>query len=110
MNLESQLEAWLREDFALRMTLLIAAMMIFASGPPLALAIYLWRFGNRVIASARFPPPGTRLVRDAPVITGKSAQSRGRALRMFAATLAVSALLIAATLVRFGILVWTRGN
>ena len=49
-------------------------------GPVQALgtAWFLWRLGRRTIAAGRFPPPGLRLVRDEPVLTGDAATRRGR--------------------------------
>lgn len=97
----ASLTAWINEDFTFRATLVVGAMVIFAAGPPLAIAAYLWRIGTRTLAANRYPPPGIRLLRDVPPVTGSAAASRGRLLRAFSSMLAVSALLIAAVLLRF---------
>jgi hypothetical protein len=104
-TMPSWLEAWVREDAQARITIVIAVLIVIAAGPPLALAMFLWNFGRRVVAAARFPPPDARLVQDMPVIVGAAARQRGRTLQVFAAGVAVSALLIVAALVRFALLV-----
>ena len=60
---------------------LLAALL---SVPLLAFAVYLWALGARVIRAREFPPPGLRLIRDTPVITGEAALSRGRRLKILA--------------------------
>ncbi|HVE52254.1 MAG TPA: hypothetical protein VNB23_02595 [Ramlibacter sp.] len=54
----------------------------------LVLAAVLWRSGNEVIAAARFPAPGTRVLRDTPVLEGEAAVRRGRLLRVLAGAVA----------------------
>ena len=71
---------------------LLAALL---SVPLLAFAVYLWALGARVIRAREFPPPGLRLIRDTPVITGEAALSRGRRLK----TLALGCVLASAVLV-----------
>jgi hypothetical protein len=99
-------QAWVEQDLRPRLTIVVVVMMIFAAGPPLGLALYLWRFGSRVIAASRFPPPDMRVVKDTAIITGESARSRGRVMRIFAAMIAGGALLILGALVRLALLVW----
>jgi hypothetical protein len=103
--LRPSLEAWIKADAPVRMAMVIVTLIVMASGPPLALAMYLWRFGRDVVRTARFPPPEARVVQDMPVIVGDAARQRGRAMQIFAAGVGISALLIAATLVRFLLLV-----
>jgi hypothetical protein len=99
-------QAWVEEDLRSRLTIVIAALTFVASGPPLALAVYLWRFGTRVIDTARFPPPEARVMSDTPILTGESARARGRMLRIFSALVAAGAILIAASLLRFALMLW----
>ena len=101
------IQAWVQEDTRSRLTMVIAVLIGVASGPPIALALYLWRFGSRVVTSGRFPPPGARLMQDTPVVAGDAARRRGRTLQIFAAMVAGSALLIAVMLARLAMLVWT---
>ena len=104
----ASLTAWINQDFTFRATLVIGAMMMFASGPPLVLAWFLWRIGSRTVLERRYPPENVRMLREVPPITGSAAESRGRLLKVFATMVATGALLIALVLVRFAFLVWTR--
>jgi hypothetical protein len=104
-TLRPALEDWVRGDVRSRLTIVIAVAMVIAAGPPLGLAAYLWQFGGRVIREQRFPPSDTRLIQDASITTGHAAVRRGRAMRVFSAGIAISALLIVATLLRFALLV-----
>jgi hypothetical protein len=64
--------------------------------PAAVVAAFLWRYGTRVCDAGRFPAPGARVIRDTPVLHGRSARLRGMVLRVLAACLA---LLAACTLV-----------
>lgn len=64
--------------------------------PVTVLAGWLWHYGVRVSRSGRFPAPGTKVVRDTPVLHGELARLRGAALRGLAAFLG---LLSAGTLI-----------
>lgn len=65
-----------------RLVLLLLAVLLLT--PLLAFAAYLWSLGERVVRAREFPPPGLRVIRDTPVITGESAVSRGRLLKLLA--------------------------
>jgi hypothetical protein len=56
--------------------------------PMVPFGYFTWRHGQRILASGRFPPPGTRVIVDTPLLTGREARGRGRALRMLAVALA----------------------
>ena len=99
---------WINQDFNVRATLVIGIMMIVVSGPPLAIAWYLWRIGTRTITTGRYPPDGVSMLRALPVITGPAATTRGRLLRAFSAMTTITAVLMSLVLLRFAILVWTR--
>jgi hypothetical protein len=88
------LEAWLKEDLRGRSRIVLGAIAVLMAGPLLALAAYLWRLGGRVVATGRFPPSGTRLVRDTPVVTGGAAARAGRVLQSCAVALAAAAVLL----------------
>lgn len=55
-------------------------------------AIYIWRIGQSVIESRRFPPPGMAVVIDTPIITGVKAVFRGRLLKFSSLLLAACAI------------------
>lgn len=67
-----------------------------ATLPVAVLAAWLWRFGGRVGRAGRYPPPGTKVIRDTPVFHGQSARLVGVAMRVLAAFLG---LLSAGTLI-----------
>ncbi len=76
--------------------LLLAAFLI---APLLALAVYLWTFGGSVLRAREYPPPGLRVIRDTPVITGEGAVSRGRLLKVLALACGIASIAL-------GLLLW----
>jgi hypothetical protein len=88
------LEAWLAEDPATRVWLLLAVLVVATSGPVLVLAGYLWRLGARARRAGRFPPPDAALLRDTAVLGGTDAQRVARAMQVVAALLALAGLAI----------------
>jgi hypothetical protein len=64
--------------------ILLAAVSLLPLG---GLAIYLWRLGGKVYKAGEYPPPNCRLFRDAPVVRGKTAIFRARALKAAACVL-----------------------
>jgi hypothetical protein len=74
-----------------RLVLFIAGSLV--SVPLIALAMYLWAMGTRVIRAGEFPPPGYAVIRDTPVLVGTAAVSRGRSLKALALSLAAGAAL-----------------
>lgn len=79
----------------------IAAML---ATPLLLLAAWLAWWGGRVIAARRFPLPGSRVMRDTPILEGRDAVARGQLMRVIAAMLLGGALLVAVMLWRLGAL------
>jgi hypothetical protein len=75
-----------------RLGFLLLAMAL--SAPVLAFAARLWRLGARVLRARQFPPPGYRVIRDTPVISGPAAVSRGRVFKALALCLGVAAVLM----------------
>jgi hypothetical protein len=57
--------------------------------PVAVLAACMWRYGTRVCRAGRFPAPGSKVVRDTPVLHGPPARRRGTALRVLAVCLAL---------------------
>lgn len=76
--------------------LLLAALLL---APLLAFSAYLWSFGGRVLRAREFPPPGLRVIRDTPVLTGERAVSRGRLLKVLALGFGLAS-------VALGLLLW----
>lgn len=50
----------------------------------LVLGAVLWHSALRTHAAGQYPPPGTRVLRDTPVLEGEAALRRARLLRMVA--------------------------
>ncbi|MDH5348480.1 MAG: hypothetical protein OEW13_11305 [Nitrospira sp.] len=53
---------------------------------------HCWRIGERVQRSLRFPPPDATVVRDAVVLSGQAAVSRGRLLQILGVILILCAI------------------
>lgn len=73
-----------------QLEMMIAGLAALAL-PILVACVYLWRFARRVVDTRRFPPPGTAVTRDTPVIAGPAAHLRGRFLEGLAVVTAVAA-------------------
>jgi hypothetical protein len=89
-------EALLSEPNELKRRLRIGFILMAAvSTLPLGgFAMYLWRLGAKVYLAGEYPPPDCRLIRDTPVVRGKAAILRARALKTAAlALLAATGLL-----------------
>ena len=85
-----------------KLVFLLPAALLLA--PLLALAVYLWALGGKVIRAREFPPPGLRVIRDTPIVTGERAVSRGRLLKVLALGCGIAAAALAVLLWRFGLL------
>ena len=81
--------------------LLLAALLL---APLLTLAAYLWSLGEKVVRTREFPPPGLRVIRDTPIVTGERAVSRGRLLKVLALGLGIASAALAALLWRLQLL------
>jgi len=98
----TQLREWILSEpgaLAQRANLVLLLLAVFLVAPPLGLAVYLWSLGERVLRTREFPPPGFRVIRDTPVITGEGAVSRGRMLEALALACGVAS-------VALGFLLW----
>jgi len=81
------LSEWILADpgvAAQRLTTIFRLLVALVLGPLLAFAAYLWSVANKVVQAREFPPPGLRVIRDTPIITGEPAASRGRILKVLA--------------------------
>jgi hypothetical protein len=74
-------------ELAHRVKLVFRVMATAMSVPLMALAVYLWVFGAKVLRTGQFPPPGYRVIRDTPVREGRSAVLRGRGFKTLALVL-----------------------
>ena len=77
-------------EMAQRAKLVIFVSAVVLSAPVIAVAIYLWLLGTKVLRAQEFPPPGLRVIRDTPVIGGSGAVTRGHAFQFLALCLGVS--------------------
>jgi hypothetical protein len=57
-----------------------------------ALGGYVWRVGAGIRAARRFPPPGSRVIRDTPVLLDAPAVHRGRAIQAAGVALVLCAI------------------
>ena len=88
---------------ARRLTTIFRLLAALVLAPLLAFVAYLWSLGNRVVQAREFPPPGLRVIRDTPVITGERAASRGRVLKVLASVCCVACVVL-------GVLLWRVGG
>ena len=55
--------------------------------PVALLAVWMWLHGGRIARAGRYPAPGSKVIRDTPVLHGAAARLRGTALRLLAVVL-----------------------
>lgn len=67
-----------------------------ACAPVALLAAWLWLHGGRIVRAGRYPAPGSKVIRDTPVLHGDAARLRGAGMRVLAVFLG---LLSAGTLI-----------
>ncbi len=85
------LESWILSDPSAsgeRLTFVLRVFAVVMPLPLIGMSVYLWRMGTKTVAAARFPAPGTRLIRARRVLVGSKAIAVGRVHRMLALTLA----------------------
>jgi hypothetical protein len=93
---------WVRADSARtaeRIELIFVLFALLLSAPLVAMAVYLSSLGGRAVRAGEFPPPGFRVIRDTPIVSGDQAVSRGRWLQG-------AAVMLTAVSVVMGLLVW----
>ena len=84
---DAALRGWLLSEpgeFAQRVELVFVILAVALCAPLLVLAACLWSFGGKIVRAGAYPPPGMRVVRDTPVVTGARAAARGRWFKVFA--------------------------
>lgn len=72
-----------------------ALALVLLCLPLVLFAVWLWRYGVRVLRSDRHPPEGVLVVRDTPVARGTVARRYARLYQGLAALLAAAALIVA---------------
>ena len=85
---------WLTTDPAetpRRAKLALSVSILVLSVPVIAFAIYIWRFGAKVLRVQQFPPPAFRVIHDTPVLRGPAAVTRGHVIQVVAVCLGVGA-------------------
>lgn len=97
-QLREPFQEWLTSEPAktasrAKLALFVAVLVLCA--PLIALSVYLWLVGARVLRAEQFPPPGFRVIRDTPVIRGSSATTRGHVIQILAVCLGVSVAVLA---------------
>ena len=101
------LSDWMLADpgsSAQRVKMVFRVLVALLLAPLLALAAYLWSLGGKVVRAREFPPPGLRVIRDTPIVTGERAVSRGRLLKVLALGCGIALAALAVLLWRFGLL------
>jgi hypothetical protein len=86
---------WLLSDSAPlipRLKRMLTVVATMGALPLVGFAVYLWGLGNRIIAARRFPLENQKVVRDTPILEGRSAVARGRILRVLAGFFGLSAI------------------
>jgi hypothetical protein len=68
----------------------VALSIIFLGVLPFA--YYLFIFGRKVISAERLPPPGTKVIRDTPLLEGEKARKRGQLIVVLSLFLALISL------------------
>src|SRR5262245_46588670 len=80
-------QEWLTSDpaeTAFRVRWAVCASTFLLVAPLVCAAVYFWRYGAKVLRAQRFPPPGVRVIRDTPVVSGTGALARGYAIQIVA--------------------------
>ena len=90
-----------------RARLAIGLSAVLLAAPLVSFAIYLWLLGAKVLRAQQFPPPGFRVIRDTPVVSGPGAVTRGHAIQIVAVCLGASAAILC---LFFWWLTWTGGT
>lgn len=92
-----------------RVKIVLVAGEFLLAAPAIGIAIYLWKLASLVTCSLRFPPPGTSVVRDTPVLEGKAALAKARLLKALAGVILVTAVIMGVILWWLAMLI-TRAN
>lgn len=93
---EDPVEKWLSENTeAIASSPGIVFIVTFILMTPIiGGAIHTYRLAGRIVQSQRIPPPGQKVIKDTPVITGRKAVRQGRGLKLMAALMGLFGLLL----------------
>ena len=93
---EGQVVAWLTEnsDTMIRQPGIVFAVVFIAMLPLVCFSAYMFNQARKIIRSERIPPPGQKVIKDTPVITGRKALRQGRILRILTIIMTVFFLLV----------------
>ncbi|HSO08051.1 MAG TPA: hypothetical protein VLW45_12485 [Pelomicrobium sp.] len=80
---------WLKRQPPAEALRILQWLALAAFVPMIPFGYFTWRQGQRILAGGQFPPPGTRVIVDTPIVTGREARARGVALKTTAVLLAV---------------------
>jgi hypothetical protein len=94
-RLQTFFAVWISQDLQGRSRIVFSALTALTVGPTLAVSVYCWRLGQRVVREERYPPARMRVIRDMPVVTGAMARRRGRLLQALGIVAAVAVMLMA---------------
>lgn len=87
-----------------RIRLVFVLLTTVLAAPLLAFSAYLWWLGEKVVRAREYPPPGLRVIRDTPIITGDRAACRGRVLKVLAVGFGVASVVLIVLVWRLGLL------
>ncbi len=79
---------WLLDQDLATMVMVLQIVLFAIFAGLLPLAIIFFNLGWRILASNRFPPPGTMVIRDTPLLRGPAARVRGMVLLLLTSILA----------------------
>ena len=94
------IDSWFAADLETRSSGALRLFAVVISGSAILMAAYVWWIGHRIVRSRRYPPPGLLILHDTAVLTGDTAESRGRLMRIIGLAIAISGILLAVFLWR----------
>jgi hypothetical protein len=92
---EERISEWAREhlfQLAQQPTFLFLVAFVLML-PLVGAAVHVYRLAGRVVTSQRMPPPGQKVIKDTPIITGSKAVRQGRSMQVIAVLMAVIGIL-----------------
>jgi len=87
------LNAFLKEKRPEGAFRIVEVLLIMLFLPLLPWAFYFYRLGRRILTSGRYPPPGTKVIRDTEMLEGKTARRKAYQMMIFSVVLAAVALM-----------------
>lgn len=83
---EQQINQWLiaRFDKLVGQPEILFLIAFVVMLPLVGVAVHVYRLADQIVKSERIPPPGKKVIKDTPIITGKKAVRQGRGLKFTA--------------------------